>query len=88
MPSKQGDLSMSGATITALFQMQSSYQKLKALGWSNSIYAPKDGSEFLSIEAGSTGIHKTTRDENGSFWIHDGDTWPSRPILWKAIDAK
>ena len=55
---------------------------LKKLGWRHIMYAPKDRSPMLLIEPGSTGIHEGYRDEI-SFWICDGDVWPSDPILWK-----
>lgn len=52
------------------------------LGWREVIYAPKNVPLDV-IEPGSTGIHYATRDEQGRFWIHDGDTWPSRPVLFR-----
>ena len=70
----------------ALRVMFTAWQRLKELGWNNAIYCPKDGSEFSAIEAGSTGIHRCTYSgkwPDGHWWVHDGDTWPSRPILWR-----
>jgi hypothetical protein len=58
---------------------------LEALGWRDSMYAPK-GEPLLLIEARSTGIHEGHYDDIG-FWIYDGDTWPSRPILFKPKPA-
>ena len=59
------------------------FQRLKELGWREPMYAPKGGIALEVIEAGSTGIHFATRDEEGRFWIHDDDSWPSRPILFR-----
>ena len=70
----------------ALKQMFEAHLRLKELGWNESIYCPKDGSVFSAIEAGSTGVHKCKYDgewPTGSWWILDGDMWPSRPILWR-----
>jgi hypothetical protein len=70
--------------------MFTAYQKLKALGWNDAVYCPKDGTVFLSISAGSTGVHETTymgEWPKGGWWVHDGgDVWPAHPILWKAKD--
>lgn len=62
--------------------IQSQYTMLKSLGWNDVIYAPK-GKDLLLIEVGSTGIFKGYRDEAGSFWVYDGDEWPSKPCLFK-----
>jgi hypothetical protein len=62
------------------------WRALQELGWRDAIYAPRDSSPLLLIEAGSTGVHEGYRDDIG-FWIYDGDTWPSRPILFKPLDA-
>lgn len=63
-------------------------QALKQQGWQDIMYCPKDGTLFWSISAGSTGVHETYYEgvwPKGSWWINDaGDTWPARPILWKA----
>jgi hypothetical protein len=73
----------------ALVRMMSAFQELKALGWNDAIYCPKDGSPFHVIEAGSTGVHVAHYEgewPSGRWWIHEaGDLWPSRPVLWKAI---
>lgn len=70
----------------ALTQMFEAWQRLNELGWNSAIYCPKDGSEFSAIEAGSTGIHACHYQgewPKGGWWIHDGDTWPAHPILWR-----
>ncbi len=74
------------AEQNAILRMFTAYQELKALGWNDAIYCPKDGTHFLSIEPGSTGIHDTNYEgewPKGCWWIFDGDMWPSRPCLFK-----
>lgn len=72
---------------TALRVMHDAHQRLRELGWQDAIYCPKDGTPFDAIEAGSTGIHDCYYHgewPKGSWWIMaDGDTWPSRPILFR-----
>lgn len=70
----------------ALRAMFEAWQRLKELGWSEASYCPKDGSEFSSIEAGSTGIHRSRyvgEWPSGHFETYDGDVWISHPILWR-----
>jgi hypothetical protein len=70
----------------ALAQMFEAHLRLEEMGWKDAVYCPKDGSEFSAIESGSTGIHLCTYSgewPKGMWWIHDGDTWPARPILWR-----
>lgn len=60
--------------------------RLKDFGWSEAIYCPKDGSPFQVIEAGSTGVHRCRYEgewPKGSWWVEDGDIWPSRPTLFR-----
>ena len=71
------------ALLVAMFR---AFDALRQLGWQDAMYAPRDNSAFLAIEAGSTGIHECTRDNEGRFWVYDGDLWPSRPVLWKPLD--
>jgi hypothetical protein len=77
------------AEQTAINDMFAAYQKLRALGWNDAVYCPKDGTVFETIEAGSTGIHRTHYSgqwPDGSWWVHDaGDLWPSRPTLFRLI---
>lgn len=72
-----------------LLRMFSCYDQLKHLGWNDAMYCPKDGSKFLSISAGSTGVCITSyRGEwpTGTWWGYEaGDVWPLHPILWKPI---
>lgn len=70
----------------ALHAMFEAWYRLKELGWSEAMYCPKDGTHFQAIEAGSTGIHDCNyigEWASGSFWLYDGDIWPSHPILFK-----
>lgn len=74
----------------ALRVMMNAYTRLKELGWREAIYCPKDGSHFQAIEAGSTGVHDCAYEgewPKGSWWVYDGDVWPSRPILFKLYPA-
>jgi hypothetical protein len=70
-----------------LTTMLGCYEKLKTIGWNDIIYCPKDGKHFLSISAGSTGVHECWYDgewPNGHWWLADGgDVYPAHPILWK-----
>lgn len=68
-------------TESAVRAMCDATNRLRELGWRDAMYAPKDR-PLLLIEAGSSGIHHGYRDDIG-FWIEDGDTWPSRPVLFR-----
>lgn len=65
------------------------YTRLKELGWNDACYCPKDRSQFLVIEAGSTGQHRCFYEGEwpfGSWWVvDDGDMYPSRPVLFKRL---
>ena len=70
----------------AIRVMWDGWYRLKELGWSEAIYCPKDGTHFQAIEPGSTGIHDCNYQgewPKGSWWVYDGDIWPSRPCLFK-----
>lgn len=69
-------------------EISACFFRLQELGWRDAIYAPIDGSPLELIEAGSTGIHTGYRDDERRFWITDSDTWPSRPILFRALTAQ
>lgn len=75
----------------ALLVMFRGFDRLRQLGWRDACYCPKDGSTFEVIEAGSTGIHRAHYEgewPTGTWWVHeDGDLWPSRPILFRLIQA-
>lgn len=77
------DMPNEQAAINAMWE---AHQRLKELGWSDAIYCPKDGSHFKVIEPGSTGIHDGAYEgewPKGSWWVYDGDVWPSRPVLFR-----
>jgi len=71
----------------AIDAMLQAYQRLKELGWNDTVYCPKDGTVFDVIEPGSSGVHSCTYDgewPKGSWWVHDEhDMYPSRPVLFK-----
>lgn len=66
-------------------------RRLKDFGWNDAIYCPKDRSTFQVLEFGSTGKHPCIYEgewPSGSWWIvAQGDMSPSRPVLWKPLDA-
>lgn len=66
----------------ALRVLNEAYKRLQELGWREARSAPK-GEPLEVIEMGSTGIHKADQDEQGRFWVYDGDIWPSCPILFR-----
>lgn len=73
------------AAINTLFE---AWQRLKELGWNDGCYCPKDGTLFLSIELGSTGIFDCdcTGDWPNCTWTtYDRDAYPSSqaPLMWK-----
>lgn len=67
-----------------LQEMYWHYRWFQANGWQDAIYAPR-GQQVQLIEAGSTGIHNGYRDQDGNFWVHDGETYPANPILWRPM---
>ena len=74
------------AETAALAKMFEAWEELTRLGWRPVMYCPKDGSWFDAIEAGSTGVHNCHYEgewPSGTWWIADGDLWPSRPIMFK-----
>jgi hypothetical protein len=77
--------------FSALCSLMDVYLRLKEFGWNDAIYCPKDGSVFEVIEVGSTGIHKCVYHgewPKGGWWVMDsGDLFPSRPILYRAIQS-
>jgi hypothetical protein len=77
--------------VKLLEQMNDALNGLKAGGWADAVYCPKDGTRFLAIEAGSTGVFPCYYQgewPNGSWWAEaHGDLWPSRPVLWKPIPS-
>jgi hypothetical protein len=77
--------------VKLLEQMREAVQGLRACGWREIDYGPKDGTRFLAICAGSTKIHPhyySGEWPKGSWWAEaSGDLWPARPILWKPMPS-
>ena len=78
--------------VKLLERMHDAWAGLKQCGWKEAIYAPKDGTRFLSIEAGSTGVFPCYWMDNklngGGFWSEaHGDLWPANPVLWKPLPS-
>lgn len=73
--------------IEHLKTIQKGIEGLKAHGWRDATYCPKDGTRFLAIEPGSVGVFPCYYQgewPNGHWWIEaHGDLWPARPILYK-----
>lgn len=73
-------------------RMFEAWAALKRLGWRDAQYCPKDGREFDVIEAGSTGIHRCIymgEWPTGTYMVLDGgDLYPSRPVLFRAREAR
>jgi hypothetical protein len=68
---------------SAIRAMFDAHDRLRELGWRDAVYCPKDGTEFLVIEPGSTGQHPCHYQgewPTGS-WT-DGDCG-MRPVLFK-----
>jgi hypothetical protein len=76
----------------ALEVMFRGWYRLKELGWRDAIYCPKDGSSFLVVEPGSTGIHRAHywgEWPTGTWFVEDGgDLYPSTPTLFKLIEGE
>ncbi len=72
-----------------LQDMLAAFQRLTDEGWREACYCPKDGSLFLSISAGSTGVFPCRYQgewPTGSYWAEaHGDLWPAHPILFKPM---
>lgn len=66
-------------------------QRLKELGWNDACYCPKDRTEFLALEFGSTGQHRCFYEgewPDGTYWLFgDGDMCASHPVLFKPLPA-
>lgn len=67
--------------------MFQAWQRLKELGWKETMYGPTNQTVQL-IESGSSGIHKGQRrnDWPEKTWWIDGDS-PSNPCLFKPLDG-
>lgn len=69
----------------ALSVMMSAFERLRALGWRDAAYIPRDGVPVQVIEMGSTGTHECVRHEDGSCWSWDGEGWPMNPCLFRPL---
>jgi hypothetical protein len=76
----------------AIHALWEAFQRLREMGWREACYCPKDGSEFVIIQAGSTGIfeaHYLGEWPDGYIISHDEhDSYVSRPggaLLFKSI---
>ena len=76
--------------VKILSAMYAQYKKLRNIGWRSIEYCPKDGSRFLAVEPGTTGVypcHYKGEWPDGTWWMeHSGDMWPARPMLWKPMN--
>jgi hypothetical protein len=70
----------------ALDTIHHAVEALKKLGWRDVIYCPKDGTQFLVVEAGCTAVWPCRYHgewPKGSWFVqHSGDEWPAHPILF------
>lgn len=73
---------MATTVLRQMKKIHAAIEALKALGWKDARYAPR-GVELEVIEVGSVGTHTAVRDELRLFWIHDGESFPSYPILYR-----
>ncbi len=68
----------------AIDRLYRAHRDLLDMGWESAMGAKWDSSVRIElIETGSTGIHPGFRDKDGSFWAHDGETYPSLPCLFR-----
>ena len=71
----------------AIREMFDAWMRLRDFGWREPMYCPKDGTTFLALEAGSTGVFDCNyygEWPNGHWMIHDEhDSYPSRPVMFK-----
>ncbi len=71
-----------GKTTELLRKISPLVRELESLGW-RTPHVDDCKYELLIIEAMSTGIHRGYQDEEKYYWILDGDTWPSWPLMVK-----
>lgn len=68
--------------------MWSAWQRLRELGWRETMYGPTN-ERVRTISPGSSGIHIGSRHDpwpEKTWWIEDGgDLWPGNPALFKPI---
>lgn len=70
--------------------MWSAWQRLRELGWRETMYGPTN-ERVRTISPGSSGIHIGSRHEpwpEKTWWIEDGgDLWPGNPALFKPLST-
>lgn len=74
--------------LAAIAGLCDAREALRAHGWSDGIYCPKDGSEFAIMQFGSSGIFPARYDgkwPDGTLMMMDGSQHP-RGCLFKKID--
>lgn len=60
-------------------------EKLRSMGYNDPMYC-KPNVEVRLLEFGSSGVHVGYKmKETNSFWIIDGDLWPSDPVMYKEM---
>lgn len=72
----------------ALDQASVARERLKALGWRDGVYCPKNGKEFALIQWGSTGVHLgwyTGEWPTGSIYCGDFLVEP-QAVMFKPLD--
>jgi hypothetical protein len=69
----------------ALAIMCQAHERLRDLGWREGMYAPKDGTTFETVQAGSTGVHDCYYSPDGYWNFIDNDVYPSKsaPLLYR-----
>lgn len=67
--------------------LRSAMMELERLGWKGMEYAPKDGTVIAVIEPFCSAAVAARYEESvhGWFSFGHGDSWPSRPVLWRPL---
>lgn len=77
----------------AVSALNEAFERLKDLGWREGVYAPKNGTVFETLEAGSTGVHHCHYSGKwpDGYWMTacDRDLYPSSsaPLLYRLFPA-
>ena len=76
------------SAIVAMFE---AFDRLRRLGWRDAMYCPKDGTAFLIIEPGSTGVFDCAYvgEWPDGYYISsdERDSYVAHPILFKPKPA-
>ena len=74
---------------SAMKAMYQAYQRLKELGWKDSMYCPKYGERSMYLVCGCTQTAPGAYHgewPTGCWFLEDaGDLWPSMPVLFREI---